>query len=351
MARKTKKRVRKATKKKANARVRKRSARAGANWRKSAVGTQRAAKYTGRKTMATLADKTKAAARKGEGIQTAAALMKYLDTPLKRDLIFSSRNGGYDPAVQSMVHKFMISNKFELTPVAGPSILTPEVFRLNSVNDPWQSGAGNQPIGHDLMAARYENYIVTKCEFKATFYNLYRDLSAEADQNKVKWIVLVGSDATSFNSAQDQESEVEELEWLQAVQEQLAPGYMAGSGKLMVGNMPKPDIHGGFTNYADDTAIRPGKKTISGTWSLARNESVDLYDTQPADGIIRRSAYMSLADANPVNNQKYLLISAMYAGGAWPTASSMDNKIMIDVELIYHCTWFRPRNAIIPTGN
>lgn len=48
---------------------------------------------------------------------------------------------------------------------------TSEVFRLNSIYDPYQTGAGHQPMGRDNWAALFQYWRVLKSEWKITFLN------------------------------------------------------------------------------------------------------------------------------------------------------------------------------------
>ncbi len=45
------------------------------------------------------------------------------------------------------------------------------VFRLNSIYDPDQTGAGHQPYGHDTLATLYGKYLVRKVKVRIIFSN------------------------------------------------------------------------------------------------------------------------------------------------------------------------------------
>lgn len=45
-------------------------------------------------------------------------------------------------------------------------------FRLNSVHDPNLTGTGHQPSAHDQLAPLFEQYCVTKCDFRVSFMNV-----------------------------------------------------------------------------------------------------------------------------------------------------------------------------------
>lgn len=46
-----------------------------------------------------------------------------------------------------------------------------KLFRLNSIYDPDFSGSGHQASTHDQMALLFEDYVVTKCDYKVKIYN------------------------------------------------------------------------------------------------------------------------------------------------------------------------------------
>lgn len=50
-----------------------------------------------------------------------------------------------------------------------PNVIGNHVFRINSIYDPNQSGAGHQPMGYDQWGNYYNRYVVDEVDIKVTF--------------------------------------------------------------------------------------------------------------------------------------------------------------------------------------
>ncbi len=70
----------------------------------------------------------------------------------------------------------------------------PQVFRINSVFDPDETGTGHQTRGHDELAAIYNDYMVISAGYKITLVNLstttmfvWAHLDTDATSDIVSW--------------------------------------------------------------------------------------------------------------------------------------------------------------------
>lgn len=102
------------------------------------------------------------------------------------------------PFPDNLVCQLKYSDSYVLTST-GNAMSSRQYMRLNSINDPDQTGTGHQPLWHDQLAAIYERYVVTKSRMKVTF-SAYPNAIATANPSGPLIVGVTGDQDASISS-------------------------------------------------------------------------------------------------------------------------------------------------------
>lgn len=297
--------------------------------------------YKGRSTVKgrrTLRDpKTSAAARRGEAIQTEAALKKYL---ARRSPHYKLHQSPYIPSVQSVkMHSFLLDKAF--TPADGSNFSDLLSIKPFDVFDPMGAMAAGQPTGYAHLNALYNHYIVTRCEWKITVRNFYYHIIAGEAVGSKMYICNVEDNATSLDTQADTVKEILGARWANSLQPQSTRGHPGIGTRFKT--LPFAKLKEGVTHSAgavNNTAnLNPGRATVMGAATPVRIPHDHLGSlTMPVDNAARR--FIGLTGSSPGTDHfvNFFIMTTLPFD-----INNMDNPVQFDVELIQHVTWFEPK--------
>lgn len=102
------------------------------------------------------------------------------------------------PFPDNLVCQLKYVDSYVLTST-GNAMSARQYMRLNSINDPDQTGTGHQPLWHDQLAAIYERYVVVKSRMKVTF-TPYANAIATANPSGPMVVGVTGDQDASVSS-------------------------------------------------------------------------------------------------------------------------------------------------------
>lgn len=284
--------------------------------------------YAGRKALRS--KDAVAPARRGEKLQSITALRYFLhkETPHT----FPPDNNPYIPFVSSTKH--LAKGKMVLAPVDETKLTNVLPIILNGPLDPTDAGTGGpQSTGADVMEAQYAHWIVTKAEWKMTIRNFYVHSRANEPGDGVFFFANTSINASAPAPTYDD-----------IVETKLAQKWAGGSGGYKTDNdnyrmvrLPQAKFDNTGANITNDQYLDPGVKTISGVFDQTKFPVDDL---SSATGHLMKHWLGTSETKQP--NPVHLYVGALMKGVNFET-SSMDNPIRVDWEIIYHVTWFEPK--------
>ncbi len=278
-------------------------------------------------------------AARNEPVQTIRDVSRILHHKLPH--LESGTFNDFMAPIRSVAHRMV--SAIELQPADETFITNIFLMELNNVHDPFKSLGSSFPAGVEVMKAQYKQYLVTKCEWKLRYRNFYWHQLADEEQGR-NWAVVQQGLGSTFKSEitlgdKDERDHVIAVENMRAKADGRNHSYY-------IKRLPPPkwqNTPGSVTVTEDnDNFMTPGTVTISGVWYCGK-QHVDHHSdpgtvsTQPPDFTCQR--WVGASGVNPVNPANLMFLASKDT--AYETTTH-DNKVKVDIDVVFHTTWFDP---------